>query len=181
MFAKKDQVIMVDENDRLLGTMDKVEVHKKGLLHRAFSVFIVNSSNELLLQQRAFGKYHSGGLWSNTCCSHPMPGEDTMTAAHRRLQEEMGFDCGLQHMFSFIYRADVGNGLVENELDHVFTGMYDGPVNPDTTEVNAYQYIPLHQLQPLMLSDPDNFSAWLHIAMPRLASHLNTGITARQH
>ncbi|MEK7619489.1 MAG: isopentenyl-diphosphate Delta-isomerase, partial [Patescibacteria group bacterium] len=127
----QENCILVDETDHEIGTEEKMATHERGLLHRAFSVFVFNASGELLLQQRAFEKYHSAGLWTNTCCSHPRPGEETLAAAYRRLQEEMGFDCPLNEMFTFRYLAPFPNGLTENEVDHVFFGMYDGPVNPN--------------------------------------------------
>ena len=120
MLYDKNNVIVVNEKDEWLGSMEKLLAHKEGVLHRAFSVFVVNDKNELLLQQRAEGKYHSGGLWSNTCCSHPAPGESTTAAAHRRLQEEMGFDCDIEKIFELRYKSDVGNGLIENEYDHIY-------------------------------------------------------------
>src|SRR5262245_45397537 len=119
------QVILVNELDLATGVMEKMEAHEKGLLHRAFSIFIFNSKGEMLLQQRALGKYHSGGLWSNTCCSHPQPGEDILLSAQNRLQEEMGFTTTLNKIFDFTYKADFGNGLTEYEFDHVFAGQYD--------------------------------------------------------
>src|SRR5687768_14206462 len=134
-------VILVNEQDEPVGTMEKLEAHQKGLLHRAFSVFVVNKNGEMLLQQRAQDKYHSGGLWTNTCCSHPLPGENVLDASHRRLMEEMGFDCPLREIFSFTYRAEFDNGLTEHEFDHVFFGEYDGEVIPDTAEVQATRYL----------------------------------------
>ena len=118
----KESVILVDEKDNQVGLMPKLEAHQKGLLHRAFSVFIFNSDYELLLQKRAFSKYHSGGLWTNTCCSHPRDGEDTIDAANRRLYEEMGIETSLRKVFDFIYKAELDNNLTENEFDHVFYG-----------------------------------------------------------
>ena len=118
-------MILVNERDEPLGSMEKMEAHRKGALHRAFSVFIFNSRGEMLLQQRALKKYHSGGLWTNACCSHPRPGETNEAAALRRLREEMGFDTSLQQIFSFTYRASFNNGLTEHEYDHVFAGIYD--------------------------------------------------------
>src|SRR3954468_18060458 len=128
-----DDVILVDEYDNEIGTMPKMEAHLKGKLHRAFSVFIFNAEGDLLLQQRALDKYHSGGKWTNTCCSHPRPGEDTLTAANRRLREEMGMNAELSHAFSFTYQADLLDGLTENEFDHVYFGISDdAPVmNPE--------------------------------------------------
>ena len=124
---------MVDTNDMSTGTMEKMEAHEKAILHRAFSVFIFNAKGELLLQQRATDKYHSGGLWTNSCCSHPRPGEDTLRAAYRRLREEMGFETELQKVFDFVYKASFENGLTEYEFDHVFVGEYDGIIEPDAS------------------------------------------------
>src|SRR6476620_1025525 len=121
--------------------MDKLEVHEKGLLHRAFSIFIFNSKGEMLLQQRAKEKYHSPNLWTNACCSHPLPGENTETAAHRRLNEELGFDTGLVKAFDFTYKTSVENGLTEYEYDHVYTGIYDGMIYPHDQEVRDYRYL----------------------------------------
>src|SRR3954470_13284590 len=121
-----EQVILVNEKDQAIGTMEKMEAHRKGVLHRAFSVFIFDRHGKMLLQQRAFHKYHSGGLWTNACCSHPLPGEDIESAAHRRLYEEMGFQTPLKKIFDFTYKADFRNGLTEYEFDHVFTGYYEG-------------------------------------------------------
>lgn len=117
--------MIVNTSGQTIGTMDKMAAHKSGTMHRAFSVFIFNSKGQLLLQQRAFDKYHSGGLWTNTCCSHPKLGEFTLDAAHRRLQEEMGMDCELTELFQFSYRHEFENGLIENEYDHVFMGISD--------------------------------------------------------
>jgi isopentenyl-diphosphate delta-isomerase len=163
-----EQVILVDENDVPLGTMAKMEAHEKAVLHRAFSVFIFNAKGEMLLQQRAADKYHSGGLWSNSCCSHPRPGEDTAAAASRRLKEEMGFETDLKKVFDFIYKASFENGLTEHEFDHVFVGYYDGVVAPDQKEVNGYTYKPMHDIEKLMQTQPEMFTAWFHIAFPKI-------------
>ena len=128
-------IILVNEEDVQVGTMEKMEVHERGLLHRAFSVFIFNKAGEMLLQQRALSKYHSGGLWTNACCSHPRPGEKTEDAAARRLFEELGFGTELRFAFSFTYKAAFDNGLTEHEFDHVFVGHFDGPLRPDPKEV----------------------------------------------
>lgn len=157
---EKNLLILVDENDQPAGTMEKLEAHQKAMLHRAFSVLISNSRNELLIHQRAAGKYHSAGLWTNTCCSHPMPGEDTESAAHRRLQEEMGFDCGLKHQFHFIYKTELDNQLTEHELDHVFTGVFDGIPHPDPQEVSAYRWISREDLEAEMTAAPEKFTYW---------------------
>lgn len=165
-----DEVILVDEQDNVIGSMEKLSAHKQGLLHRAFSVFVMNDRGELLIQQRASGKYHSAGMWSNTCCSHPRPGEGNEDAAHRRLKEEMGFDCPLDPIFTLLYKADVGNGLIENEYDHIFLGTYSGDVHPNPDEVQAYQYISLDKLQVWMTSEPESFTPWLHLALPEFAA-----------
>lgn len=165
-------VILVNEQDEPVGTMEKLEAHQKGLLHRAFSVFITNSKGELLLQQRALDKYHSGGLWTNTCCSHPLPDEDILTAAHRRLMEEMGFDCDLEEVFSFTYRAEFDNGLTEHEFDHVLIGRYDGSVQPDSSEVMSYKFASPDEVRHLLLTAPETFTHWFHIAFPKIAVYL---------
>jgi isopentenyl-diphosphate delta-isomerase len=148
--------------------MEKMEAHQKAVLHRAFSVFIFNSRGEMLLQQRALHKYHSGGLWTNACCSHPYPGEDTRQAAQRRLAEEMGFTTPLEKAFDFTYKAAFDNGLTEHEFDHVFTGLYDGPVKPHKEEVSDYCYKPVDEIVESLQTHPDKYTAWFHIAFPRL-------------
>lgn len=163
-----EQVILVDENDVAIGTMPKLEAHEKAALHRAFSVFVFNSAGEMLLQQRAAHKYHSAGLWSNTCCSHPRPGELTADAALRRLDEEMGFTTLLKKTFDFVYRATFGNGLTEYEFDHVYTGIYDGVVTPDDNEVGAYRYLPMQTIQQDLQQQPQQYTAWFHIAFPKV-------------
>lgn len=152
--------------------MDKQEAHEKALLHRAFSVFVFNSSGKLLLQQRALSKYHSGGLWTNTCCSHPRPGEQTIDAAHRRLQEEMGFDCQLQQKFYFIYKAPFENGLTEHELDFIYTGTFDGEpeINPD--EVQQYKWISITDLNNDIRLHPERYTAWFNIILKEYLDHL---------
>lgn len=165
-------VILVNEQDEPVGTMEKLEAHQKGLLHRAFSVFVVNPQGEMLLQQRAQDKYHSGGLWTNTCCSHPLPGEDVLDASHRRLMEEMGFDCSLREIFSFTYRAEFDNGLTEHEFDHVLFGEYDGEVVPDAAEVQAVRYLSLSEIRRLLVEEPDTFTHWFHLAFPKIAAFI---------
>lgn len=156
---------MVDEQDREVGVMEKMQAHVEGRLHRAISVFVFNSKNELLIHQRALNKYHSSGLWSNTCCSHPMPGETSEAAAARRLQEEMGMSCELHESFSFIYKAHLDHELTEFEFDHVFTGHTDDePVlNPD--EVAAWKYISIKDLQADILMHPENYTEWFKICL----------------
>jgi isopentenyl-diphosphate delta-isomerase len=167
-----DQVVLVNENDDQIGLMPKLEVHQKGMLHRAFSVFIFNSKGELLLQQRAFGKYHSEGLWSNTCCSHPLPDEDTSDAAIRRLREEMGISAPLNFLYSFIYNAELDNGLTEHELDHIFWGISNDLPVINTAEVVDYKYLLMHDLQKDILANPDNYTEWLKICFDGVAAKI---------
>ena len=158
-----EYVILVDENDQEIGKMEKQEAHEKGLLHRAFSVFVFNENKELLLQQRALTKYHSAGLWTNTCCSHPRIGETIEQAAHRRLMEEMGFDCDLSTKTSFIYKAAFENGLTEHEFDHVLVGSFNGEININPTEVKNFKWINLEELQIDLLQNNQNYTAWFKI------------------
>jgi isopentenyl-diphosphate delta-isomerase len=163
-----EQVILVDESDQPLGVMEKMEAHRLAVLHRAFSVFIFNSRGEMLLQQRAPEKYHSAGLWTNACCSHPRPGEDTRAAAVRRLREELGFTTDLQKLFEFTYRTPYENGLTEFEFDHVFVGTYDREVSPDRAEVSDYRYQSLQEIEAELLSAPEKFTSWFQLAFPLL-------------
>ncbi len=153
-------VILVDEQDREVGEAEKMQTHKFGLLHRAFSVLIYNTKGEMLLQQRAATKYHSAGLWSNACCGHPRPGEKIEDAARRRLKEELGFNCSLKFSFKFIYKASFENSLKEHELDHVFTGIYDSEVLPDKNEVQAYRWVTMENLKNEIIENHSSFSVW---------------------
>lgn len=166
------KVILVNGHDEPMGEMDKLEAHEKGLLHRAFSIFIFNKNGEMLLQQRALDKYHSGGLWTNACCSHPMPGEETMVAAQRRLREEMGFDTVLELAFNFTYKTEFDNGLTEHEVDHVFTGLYDGVVTPNKAEVNSYSFQQVSSIKASIEAEPHLYTSWFKIAFPKLESYL---------
>ena len=168
-------LILVDEQDRPTGIMEKMEVHEKGLLHRAFSVFIFNDKQEMLLQKRASVKYHSAGLWTNACCSHPQPGEDTLTAAKKRLQEEMGFTTALRKAFEFVYKAPFDNGLTEHEFDHVFIGSYNGEIFPDPEEVSDYCFMPLEKITAQLESSPSKYTAWFIIAFPKMAAQTGNG------
>jgi len=174
--TKPTDVILVNEQDEPTGVMEKMEAHRKGVLHRAFSVFIFNHKGEMLLQQRALGKYHSGGLWTNACCSHPLPGEDTLDAATRRLHEEMGFSTSLEKIFDFVYQCEFEHGLTEHEFDHVFVGIYEGRMTPDPTEVKDYCYKNLDEIHSSLLSHPQKYTAWFGIAFPKVqqwaAEHL---------
>ena len=160
-----EKVILVDKNDRQVGLMEKQEAHIKGLLHRAFSVFIFNTKNELLLQKRANQKYHSGGLWTNTCCSHPRDNESTIDAAYRRLNEEMGMICDLKFKFNFIYKAKLDNNLYEHELDHVFFGFSDTTPEINKEEVSAFDYKTLDFLKKDIIIFPDNYTEWFKICL----------------
>lgn len=158
-----EYVILVDEQDNELGLMEKIEAHEKGVLHRAFSVFILNSKNQLLLQQRALHKYHSGGLWTNTCCSHPRQGESNVEAAHRRLQEEMGMVAPLEKLLHFVYRAEFDNGMIEHELDHVFVGKSEENPKINPEEVEAYKWIDLDELKEDIENTPEIYTEWFKI------------------
>ena len=167
--CNKQQVIMVDKFDHELGTMDKIEAHKQGTLHRAISVFIFNPEGEWLLQKRSNNKYHSGGLWSNTCCTHPYPGESIEQAAHRRLQEEMGMvNIKLQKLYSFVYQASLDHELTEYELDHVFIGISDLMPQINCDEVAEYSYYTNEILLKLLKQNPNTFTAWFGMCVKRV-------------
>jgi len=167
-------VILVDEQDQPVGSMEKMEVHQKALLHRAFSIFIFNSRGEMLLHKRADKKYHSGGLWTNACCSHPRPGEDTLAAAEKRLREEMGIVTPLTKAFDFVYRADFDNGLTEYEFDHVFAGTYNGEIFPDGEEVSDYCFKTIDEIKSSIQSHPQKYTEWFKIAFPKMELYLET-------
>lgn len=163
-----EQVVLVNEHDEEIGLMEKMEAHEKALLHRAFSVFVFNTKGELLLQQRALSKYHSGGLWTNTCCSHPRPNETVADAANRRLMEEMGFQTPLDKVFDFIYQAGFSNGLTEHEFDHVLIGHYEGAIVPDPHEVHGYEYRTMESIQASLDAKEGLFTAWFEIIFPKM-------------
>ena len=159
----EEQVILVDENNQQIGLMGKMEAHEKALLHRAFSVFIMNDKGELMLQQRAAEKYHSPLLWANTCCSHQRDGESNLEAGKRRLQEEMGFVTDLKEVFSFIYKAPFDNGLTEHELDHVMVGNYNDAPNINKEEVESYKWMTPEAVKNDMQLQPEIYTAWFKI------------------
>jgi isopentenyl-diphosphate Delta-isomerase len=161
-------LILVDENDNPLGTMEKMEAHRKGILHRAFSVFIFNSKGEMLLQQRTKDKYHSGGLWTNACCSHPTPGEEIIESAKKRLKEEMGFTTELTHLFDFTYKAEFENGLTEHEYDHVYSGIYDGEVVPDKEEVKDHSFRKIEEISKDLSIHPEKYTIWFKLAFEQV-------------
>jgi isopentenyl-diphosphate delta-isomerase len=167
-----EKVILVDEADNVVGEMEKMEAHRKGILHRAFSVFVLDSTNRLLLQRRAHGKYHSPGLWTNTCCSHPRAGESIPQAAHRRLYEEMGFDCPLDSVFSFIYQAKFDNGLTEHELDHVLIGFSDEIPQLNFEEVHEFKRISLPEVAADIKANPESYTVWFLIAFDKVIEYL---------
>jgi len=164
----KDLLILVDEEDNEIGLMEKLSVHQSGALHRAFSVFIFNSKGELLLQQRADDKYHSAGLWTNTCCSHPVNGEEIKSTIQKRLKEEMGIECETAFQFRFIYKSEVGNGLTEHELDHVYFGKSDELPVPNILEAKDWKYISLDNLQKAIQQNPKDYTTWLKICLPEV-------------
>ena len=173
MQIKEEQVILVDQNDNQIGLMPKMEAHEKALLHRAFSVFIFNDKNELMLQQRALHKYHTPGLWTNTCCSHQRDGERNIEAGKRRLMEEMGFVTELKETTSFIYKAPFDNGLTEHEYDHIMVGHYnDAPhINPD--EVADWKWMPLEDVKKDIALQPELYTAWFKIIFSKFYDHIN--------
>lgn len=157
---------LVNKEGKRIGSIEKIEAHKSGELHEAFSIFIFNSRKELLLQKRNPSKYHSGGLWSNTCCSHAQVDEQLNDATHRRLKEEMGFDCEMREVYSFVYKVSFDNGLIENEFDHIFIGLVDSViVKPNPEEVSGYSWIGLDDLEKNIGNCPQEYTEWLKIAL----------------
>jgi isopentenyl-diphosphate delta-isomerase len=172
----KDAVILVNEQDEQIGLMPKLEAHVKGLLHRAFSVFLFNTQGQLLLQQRAFGKYHSEGLWSNTCCSHPMAEEEIHSAAHRRLMEEMGLKTDLRFLYSFLYKAALDKGLTEHEIDHIFVGTTDELPDINTDEVSAWKYISIDELLTDIELQPELYTVWFKMEVKNVLDKIKQSI-----
>ena len=166
----KEEIIYVDEYDREIGRGGKLEAHQKGFLHRAISIFVFNSQGELMLQKRSKTKYHSGSLWSNTCCSHPRPGEDITAAAHRRLQEEMGFDCELKHVHHLLYRIEFQNGLIENEYDHMFIGESNTTPTPNPDEAEDWKWASQDFLTKDMAAHPEQYSYWFRLSLKDILS-----------
>jgi isopentenyl-diphosphate delta-isomerase len=181
MDEMSELMILVDEDDRAIGTAEKLEAHRRGALHRAISVIIWDSAGRLLLQKRAAGKYHSGGLWTNACCGHPRPGEDVEAAVLRRLEEEMGFTCALESLGTIRYRAELDHGMIEHELVHMFRGLYDGTIAQNPAEAEGYQWARLEDVRADVAAMPQRFSAWFReyiaaqwpmaLAAPAKASH----------
>tara|TARA_B110000881_G_scaffold205071_1_gene207179 strand:+ start:145 stop:687 length:543 start_codon:yes stop_codon:yes gene_type:complete len=169
----RDEVILVNEFDLSVGFMDKMEAHEKGILHRAFSVFVVNPSGEIMLQRRALSKYHSPGLWTNTCCSHQRKDEETRHAAHRRMKEEMGFDCPMSAAFEFTYKAEFDNGLIEHEYDHVLIGKFNGVAAPNPEEVEEWKFLSILEIEGEIKENPEQYTEWFKIAFPRVKEYLS--------
>lgn len=170
----KEFVVLVDKDDNSIGIMEKMEAHEKAVLHRAFSVFIFNTNGELLLQQRAAHKYHSPLLWTNTVCSHPRENETTEEAAHRRIVEEMGMDCEFEEAFSFLYKADVGQGLIEHEYDHVYIGLSNSKPDINTDEVCAWKHVNLQWLETDVVDNPSEYTEWFKIALAEVLVHFKS-------
>ncbi len=168
----EEQVILVNDKDEQIGLMPKLEAHEKAVLHRAFSVFVLNKKGELMLQQRAAHKYHSPMLWTNTCCSHQRDGESNLEAGRRRLFEEMGFECDLKEVFSFIYKAPFDNGLTEHELDHVMVGEYNQEPRINKEEVNAYKWMTLEAVKDDIELHPEVYTEWFKIIFDQFYNHL---------
>ncbi len=174
MIVIKDYILLVNENDEIIGAEEKMEVHKTGKLHRAFSIFVFNSENKLLIHKRAISKYHSGGLWTNTCCSHQRDGEELYDSIHRRLKEEMGFDCDLDEIFSLKYRAELDKELIEHEIDHVFIGEFDGEpiLNPD--EADEYAWVNLDDIVRQIREFPNKFTYWFKLLIDIVNKYVQT-------
>lgn len=170
---KPIEVILVNENDEIIGSMEKIEAHQKGLLHRAVSVYVFNDKRELLLQLRSVNKYHCGGLWTNTCCGHPLPGETAKDSARRRLREEMGFDCDLDKVFEFKYKLPVTDGLIENEYGHIFFGKYEGAININPQEADDFKYVSVTQIIAQLEQRPDNFTPWFRLVFKNVLAHFD--------
>jgi isopentenyl-diphosphate delta-isomerase len=170
---KEEKVILVNEKDEQIGLMAKLEAHQKALLHRAFSVFIFNDKNELMLQQRALDKYHSPGLWTNTCCSHQRDGESNIEAGKRRLQEEMGFVVDLEESISFIYKAPFDNGLTEHEYDHVLIGKYNNEPKINPNEAAGWKWMPLEEVRADILHHPEMYTEWFKVIFDKFYEHIN--------
>lgn len=170
---ENERVVLVDESGNPIGTEEKIAAHLSGKLHLALSIYVFNSTGSLMVQRRAFGKYHSGGLLTNTCCSHPLPGEDVPAAAHRRLKEEMGFDCPLRSLFTMRYKVDVGGRMVEHEFGHVFVGTYDEPANPNPEEAATWFWATPEYLRWDIQDHPDRYTEWFKIALAMVLAHPN--------
>jgi isopentenyl-diphosphate delta-isomerase len=178
MIDSDETIILVDAEDNEIGLAPKIEAHAKGLMHRAISVCVLDRRGRMLLQRRALGKYHSGGLWTNACCTHPRAGETVAAAARRRLREELGVDCDLRFALRTHYRADVGNGLIEDEIVHLFVGAYDGPVAPDPAEVAGHEWVSRGDLRARIATEPQAYTYWFRHYMRHYADQMFSGEAA---
>lgn len=170
----REELILVNEHDEAIGVEEKIAAHLNGALHRAFSLFIFNSGGQLLVQKRTSTKYHSNGLWSNTCCGHPRPGESIEAASRRRLSEEMGFDCGVEKVFEFVYRVKLDNGFYEYEYDHVLVGKFDGTPVPNRDEVEDWAWVNLRKIRLDIAAHPDLYTYWFRISIDELCRSLKS-------
>lgn len=175
MDTSHENVILVDENDRRMGTMEKLEAHEKGVLHRAFSIFLFNENGELLLQRRALEKYHTPGLWTNTCCSHPRADETMDHALQRKLKQEMGITCPVKKAFQFVYKAELENDLTEHELDHVYYGYFDQKPTPNPEEVVEWKYSPIAAIRKDIQEHPEKYTPWFKIIFERASEYAFRG------
>jgi isopentenyl-diphosphate delta-isomerase len=178
MIDSDETIILVDEEDREVGLAPKIPAHRQGLRHRAISVCVLDRQGRMLLQRRADDKYHSGGLWTNACCTHPRPGEPTAEAARRRLREELGVVCDLKFVLRTHYRAEVGNGLIEDEVVHLFLGAYDGPVTPDPVEVSGFEFVSQTELLKRLSAHPEAYTYWFRHYMRSYADEMFSGLAA---
>lgn len=168
-----EYIIAVDELDKEIGSIEKMEAHYKGILHRAFSILVFNSNNQLLLQKRSLKKYHSPGLWTNTCCSHPRYGETLKDAVYRRIKEEMGFTCKLEERFSFVYKVEFEDNLFENEYDHVFIGKYDGDIIPNKEEVDDFKWVDINYIREDIKVNPELYTYWFKVLIDKIEGYSN--------
>jgi len=175
----KEEIILVNENDETIGVEEKITAHLNGALHRAFSLFIFNSRGQLLLQKRTNTKYHSKGLWSNTCCGHPRPGESIEEASRRRLREEMGFDCGVRKIFEFVYHVKLDEGLYEHEYDHVLVGRFDGNPTPNRDEVDDWNWVDMTTIRFDMQVHPDIYTYWFRISIDELCRSVSPSVMSQ--
>ena len=178
MIDSEENIILVDVEDREIGLAPKLDAHRQGLRHRAISACVLDRRGRMLLQRRAFGKYHSGGLWTNACCTHPRAGETVEAAARRRLREELGVDCELKFVLRTHYRADVGHGLIEDEVVHLFVGEYEGGVTPDPAEVSGYEWVSRADLRARIAAHPEAYTYWFRHYMGAHADEMFSGLAA---
>lgn len=175
MDTLREDVILVDEKDQQIGTMEKLEAHEKGVLHRAFSIFLFNKKGEMLLQKRAMEKYHTPGLWTNTCCSHPRTNETIDEALQRKLKQEMGITCEVQKAFQFLYKSELESGLIEHELDHVYYGYFDESPNPNPEEVSDWKYSSITDIREEFKNHPEQYTPWFKIIFERMTKYAKSG------